>query len=744
MSDILTRRDFLFIGGATAAGVTLGEAGRRLLARADARLGATGPGGQERSATTVCRECPAACGVRARLVDDVPVKLEGNPMCPFGRGRLCAKGQAALEGYFDPDRLVGPARRVGKRGEHRWEPISWDAAIAQLTAAVSAVTAPSVSQPVAFAAAEHGPLATAWARFWEAAGAKTVWVPSATPAQLRPGFTALTGVDADPLFDLDHATHVLSFGAPIVEDWLSTVWAQRAYGRFRRSPSRPRGRLVQIDAHRSMTARKADEWIAVPHEQQATLAYGVASVILRESRTDQGFLDAFGGDRAAFERDVVDAYPPDEVAAATGVPVVTVLRLARDLAASPRPLVVSNADAPTALVDAVFALNALLGALDREGGVLASPAPPPGHLDDAVAVLRGMAAGTLQPQLVAFRDASSFRSLTVPVSARAAVEKAKLVVSFSPYLDESSDLADLLLPGPTPLESWHAVVPPSVVRAECVALARPAVAARLNTRDTLAVLRGVAEKAGGPVADACSWTSSESITAAELDRLFAARRGGPFSDAYETTWLGELERGGWWVSTAGTREAFSQAAFEAGGWADPYFAPGGIRDSLKTHGGVSWPNARSVRAAGSATGGAPADSGRQPSTPSDEKFPLRLIAFTPATVALAGGGNNPSLFELLGQPEGQPWRVWAELNPDTASELGIESGFEIRLSAPSGQSLDAVALVVDGMLQGAVAVAFVPESPAGGRWARLVRADVRRLFDGGDSGDRFTVRVARI
>ena len=84
-------------------------------------------------------------------------------------------------------------------------------------------------------------------------------MPSATPTQLRPRFTTLTGVDADPLFDLDHATHVLSFGAPIVEDWLSPVWAQRAYGRFRRSPSRPRGRLVQIDAHRSMTARKADE-----------------------------------------------------------------------------------------------------------------------------------------------------------------------------------------------------------------------------------------------------------------------------------------------------------------------------------------------------------------------------------------------------------------------------------------------------------------------------------------------------
>jgi anaerobic selenocysteine-containing dehydrogenase len=276
-----------------------------------------------------------------------------------------------------------------------------------------------------------------------------------------------------------------------------------------------------------------------------------------------------------------------------------------------------------------------------------------------------------------------------------------------------------------------------------VALARPAVAARLNTRDTATLLRSVAEKVGGGAADACSWTSSESITLAELDRLFAARRGGPFSDAYETAWLGELEHGGWWVSTAGTREAFSQVALEAGGWADPYFAPGGIRETLKARGGVSWPVGRLVHAAGTASGDAPPAGVARPHAAPDEKFPLRLVAFTPATVALVGGANNPSLFELLGQPEGKPWRVWAELSPETAAELGIDAESEIRLTAPSGHSLDAVALIVDGMMHGAVAVAFVPESPAGGRWARFVRADVRTLLGGGNRGDRFVVRVAK-
>ncbi len=120
MNDQLKRRDFLFYGGATIVGITLGELGRRQLARAEERANAWRERGVETWATSVCRECPAACGVRVRLVDAVPVKLDGNPLCPVARGRLCPKGQAALEAYFDPDRLLGPARRVGKRGEGRW------------------------------------------------------------------------------------------------------------------------------------------------------------------------------------------------------------------------------------------------------------------------------------------------------------------------------------------------------------------------------------------------------------------------------------------------------------------------------------------------------------------------------------------------------------------------------------------------------------------------------------------------
>jgi anaerobic selenocysteine-containing dehydrogenase len=210
MDALFNRRDFLAFGGATLAGITLGETGRRWLARADERTAAPAFAAESWT-TSVCRECPAACGVRVRLIDHTPVKLEGNPNCPVARGTLCAKGQAALESYFDPDRLIRPARRTGRRGENHWTPITWDAAVSLLASHLD-VHAPPDSV-FAFAADERGPVDDAWTRFWTTLHARMAWTLSPTAERLAPAFAALTGATADPVFDLERSTQVLSFGA---------------------------------------------------------------------------------------------------------------------------------------------------------------------------------------------------------------------------------------------------------------------------------------------------------------------------------------------------------------------------------------------------------------------------------------------------------------------------------------------------------------------------------------------------
>lgn len=727
----LSRRDFLFYGGGVLAGITLGGLGRRRLARADERAAAWHGRGVESWATSVCRECPAACGIRVRLIDEAPVKLEGNPLCPLSRGRLCAKGQAALESYYDPDRLLGPARRVGKRGEGQWERITWEEAVAVLASRLREARGRDLA--LALAAEEQGPLADAWTRFWAAAGARVAWMPAATASRLGPAFRALTGASANPLFDLEHASYVLSFGAPLAEDWLSGVWAQRSYGRFRRGSS-TRGRLVQIEARRSLTARKADEWLAVHSERQAVLAYGMAYVLLRENRVDRAFLDELGGDLAAFEREVIAHYTPDDVASATGVPVVTVLRLARELAASPKPLVAVAADASRSLVDAVFALNAIVGAFDRPGGIVSSPRSPSPESEDATAALRDVAAHRFRPTLLAFRDASALRSLGSPRDLGTALRPTDLVVSFSPFLDEAAAIADLLMPMHTALESWHATLPAEAAALEAVAIAKPAVKPLLSTRDAAGILKDVAAAAGEPLSAACVWASSEDLARAELARLWGLRRGTPYSDPYETEWVRQLEKGGWWVAPAPSSSDFAAAVIQAGGWVDPSVVPGQIRESLGGHGGLSFASPASALARAAAD--------RPPDRVRREEFPLLLVPFTPALLSDRGSPNQPVLFELLGQPEGAPWHAWVELGPETARALSIEAGTRVRIASPQGE-VEAVAVLVENMPADTVALSFVPAVPAGGRWARSVAGDARSLGIQEAAGSRLAVRLTR-
>jgi len=744
MADALNRRDFLLYGGAAAAGITLGETGRRWLARMDERVNAASPSGAETWASSVCRECPASCGIRVRLVDDVPVKLEGNPNCPLSRGRLCAKGQAAIESYFDPDRLVGPARRVGKRGSGLI-PISWDEAIAALAAGIDRARE-SHGDILAIGASERGPVDEAWTNFWTRIGGRVASEPDRTARRLAPRLAALTGSTGAPVFDVEHATHILSFGAPIVEDWLSPLWTQRSYGRFRRGGARARGRLVHVDARRSTTARKADEWLPLAADRQPFLAYGIASVLLRENRLDRARLVATSANFAEFENDIVGRFTPDNVAAATGVPVVTLLRLARDLTATSQPLIAVNADADADLADAVFALNALVGAFDRPGGVLQSSDTSPRTVDadDALADLASHAGSS---DVIVLRDASALRALRPTGAAKAALDRSRLVVSFSPYLDEAAEAADLLLPTHSSLESWHGIVPPSPDGTELFACARPAARARLDTRDPIAILHATNERLHGAPPDACPHATSDAAIAAELASLWSRRRGAPYANAFETNWMLQLERGGWWVPSAATSSAFASAVVDAGGWVDPFASRGALTDAISARGGLTFlpaaaPSAAPAVAGTSGTLPGADDPKEAPRPASNREWPLRLLAFTPPEVNLAGGPNQPALFELLGQPDGAPWRVWAELNPETARAAGIRNGARIRVASPSG-AIEANAMIVERTLPDVVAVAYVPSLATGGRWARLMSADVRQLI-GRDAAAVVRVRVTPV
>ena len=78
---------------------------------------------------TLCEMCVWRCGVLAKVEEGRVVKLEGNPEHPHSKGKLCARGQSGLMNTYDPDRVLTPLVRVGKRGEGKFRKASWDEAL---------------------------------------------------------------------------------------------------------------------------------------------------------------------------------------------------------------------------------------------------------------------------------------------------------------------------------------------------------------------------------------------------------------------------------------------------------------------------------------------------------------------------------------------------------------------------------------------------------------------------------------
>jgi predicted molibdopterin-dependent oxidoreductase YjgC len=108
------------------------------------------------------------------------------------------------------------------------------------------------------------------------------------------------------------------------------------------------------------------------------------------------------------------------------------------------------------------------------------------------------------------------------------------------------------------------------------------------------------------------------------------------------------------------------------------------------------------------------------------------------------GANLPVLFEILGQPEGEPWRVWAEMSADTAQQYKVVGGSTVRIVSQYGGAIDAVAIVVEGMVSGTIAVAYVPANDLGGRWAGLLQADARALLGPDGAASQTSVRMAPV
>ncbi len=644
---------------------------------------------------SVCPLCSAGCGLTVRVMDaDADVvrngqagvvrilaakKLEGSAAHPVNHGGLCARGQAAIQVTYHPDRITQPLKRAGARGDGRYEAVSWDDALAEIVSRLDTLEGAENQGALAFVArAGRGHRAFLIQQFLARFGAPGPIVYELFSDDVLRRANALSFLrEQMPTFDLPNARFVLGFGADVLGVWNSPVSHSTGYGLMRQGRPGLRGTFVQAEARMSQTGANADEWLPVKPGTEGALALGLANVIIAEKLRPADAAGRAGALINGWSAGLV-AYTPGQVEKTTGVPARRVEHLAREFADA-RPAVAIIGGPALAHTNglasalAVNALNALVGSVDQPGGVFFTPQldlaaaanarredgsrsapPPPASLAKTAAAILSSEPSPVQ---VLFVDGAN-PVFTSPRAwrVREAFERIPYIVSFGSFLDETSVLADLILPDHSFLESWAEAVPESGALVAVASVGPPVMSPLHQTRATADILLDVGRRLRRPLN--LPWQTFDEAIAATFAVLPAALEG---SDA----WTDAQEKGGWWGTLppglAVPTATAADAAIGPFALADPQF-----------------------------------DGDAQ-------QYPFHFLPYSSSAFLDGSLAHLPWLQEMPDPITSAMWSTWVEINPVAAERLGIGPGDIVEIASAHG-AIRAGAVISPGIAPDVVAM----------------------------------------
>jgi anaerobic selenocysteine-containing dehydrogenase len=274
-------------------------------------------------------DCPDTCAMLVTVREDqgrrVAVKIAGDPAHPTTAGTLCTKVSRYLERTYHPDRLLHPLRRVGAKGEGRFERVSWDRALSDIASRLQAIAARDPQRIVPYSYAGTMGLVQGEgmaSRFFHRLGAsfldRTICATAGGEALVATIGSRL-GTDVENFQD-----------AKLIVFWGTNAIASNLHLWSRAQEAKRRGaKLIAIDPYRSLTAEKCHQHVALMPGTDAAFALGVIHVMVREGWLDRDYIErhTLGFDALA---DRARAFDPGRVAALCGIRPDEITGFARD------------------------------------------------------------------------------------------------------------------------------------------------------------------------------------------------------------------------------------------------------------------------------------------------------------------------------------------------------------------------------------------------------------------------------
>ena len=646
---------------------------------------------------TVCRQCDTPEGIVVRVMEGRAKKIEGNVNYPVNTGKHSVRCEAGLQALYHPDRISAPLVRVGERGAGQWEEISWTDAVARLAHQLQQLDAADNRLSMVFMTDPVGShLGMVVERFIAALGGRHVPYEPLERTNLRAAMKQVFDQDVMPDFDIQNTSYLVSFGADFLGTWVSPVRYARAFGDFRQG-ARERGTLVHVDSRFSMTAASADRWVYVTPGMEGLLALSMAQVIMSEGLGDSAAADALTG---GGQMDM-SVYAPERVTDAVGVPSDRIREVARAFADHSPALAIGGGStaAHTNGLDnlaAIYSLNYLVGSVGQPGGVVFNPPPALDAVPTAPAVSSFSQLQSLESDMGSGRVRVLMVRGADPVygmpgaSFGDALQSVPFIFSFSGHMDDTTAMADLVLPEHNYLEDWGSDIPDAGPGHSLVGFQQPVVRPFFESRGVHLGTKGFADVllATAQVLEldlGLSGTTFEDVLRDGARQLFDSGKGAPKASSFATFWNTLLQRGGWW-------------------------------DRSATYTGRT-PTAPQLPAV------TPPSFGRE-----DDSYGFHLIPFPSSSMTDGRGARLPWLQAAPDPVTTATWQTWIEINAKVAEGLDIKEGDVIRVESPKG-SIEALAYPNPAVAPNVVSVPFGQGHAAGGRYAEGRGANVNDVLD---------------
>jgi thiosulfate reductase/polysulfide reductase chain A len=369
MTKTISRRDFLKVGAAGAGALALGQMLPAPVAKAAEASGLLNEAGSG-TISSMCEMCVWRCGVRAKIVEGRVVKLDGNPEHPHSRGNLCPRGQSGLMNTYDPDRVLTPLIRVGKRGEGKFRKASWEEALDLTASKMMEIKNKYGAEAMVFSST-HNLSQVQFENLLYAFGSPNYGTQrSLCFNAMITAFSLTYGVE-EPSRNYDNVEYILMVGRNMMEAISTSETSELAHAIDRGA------KLVYLDPRYTKTASKAAEWIPIRPGTDSAFLLAMINVITTNELADCEFVKKYviGCDDLPKE---MSRYTPAWAEQITGIPAATIERIAREYAAAKHNALAHPGWRTSNFINsfqterAIATLNAISGNVLTPGGCLSA------------------------------------------------------------------------------------------------------------------------------------------------------------------------------------------------------------------------------------------------------------------------------------------------------------------------------------------------------------------------------------